>query len=82
MSTERAPEGAFPMTLEHKHGLTEWWPMLPERSAESIEPGREPKELLYRCQKIGCTEMVRIGATDLGTGSPSGAASADAESGG
>jgi hypothetical protein len=65
MTTERAPDEAFPTTLEHKHGLSEWWPMLPERSAETIEPGRAPTERIYRCQKIGCTEVVRIGAGEL-----------------
>jgi hypothetical protein len=65
MTTERAPEAAFPTTLEHKHGLSDWSPMLPERSAETIEPGRAPSERIYRCQKIGCTEVVRIGAGEL-----------------
>jgi hypothetical protein len=65
MATERAPEAAYPTTLEHKHGLNDWWPMLPERSAEMIEPGRAPTERIYRCQKVGCTEVVRIGAGDL-----------------
>jgi hypothetical protein len=65
MTTERAPDSAFPTTLEHKHGLTDWSPMLPERSAETIEPGRAPTERIYRCQKIGCTEVVRIGAGEL-----------------
>jgi hypothetical protein len=62
---ERAPESAFPGTLEHKHGLDEWSPMLPERSAETIEPGKEPTEQIYRCQKIGCTEVIRIGASEV-----------------
>jgi hypothetical protein len=65
MTTERAPDAAFPTTLEHKHGLSDWSPMLPERSAETIEPGRAPSERIYRCQKIGCTEVVRIGAGEL-----------------
>jgi hypothetical protein len=71
MTTERAPEEAFPTTLEHKHGLSDWSPMLPERSAETIEPGREPTERIYRCQKIGCTEVVRIGAGELQVAEPS-----------
>ena len=65
MTNERAPDSAFPATLEHKHGLDEWSPMLPERSAETIEPGKAPTERFYRCQKIGCLEVVRIGGTDL-----------------
>jgi hypothetical protein len=65
MPTEHAPENAFPVTLEHKHGLSEWWPMLPERASETIEPGAAPIERIYRCQKVGCTESVRIGAGDL-----------------
>jgi hypothetical protein len=67
LTTERTPESWFPMTLEHKHGLDEWSPMLPERSAETIEPGQAPTERFYRCQKIGCMEVVRIGAAELGT---------------
>jgi hypothetical protein len=67
MTGERAPDSAFPSTLEHKHGLDDWWPMLPERSAETIEPGQAPTERLYRCQKIGCMEVVRLQATDLRT---------------
>jgi hypothetical protein len=65
MTTERAPESQFPATLEHKHGLDEWWPMLAERSAETIEPGKGPTERLYLCQKIGCGEQVRIAAGEL-----------------
>jgi hypothetical protein len=65
MTTERAPEAAYPTTLEHKHGLDEWWPMMAERSAETIEPGRAPTERIYRCQKVGCTEVVRINAGEL-----------------
>ena len=65
MTTERAPEAAYPTCLEHKHGLDEWWPMMAERSAETIEPGRAPTERIYRCQKVGCTEVVRINAAEL-----------------
>jgi hypothetical protein len=56
---------AFPATLEHKHGLNEWWPMLPERTAETVQPGEAADERFYRCQKVGCSEMVRIGAANL-----------------
>ena len=55
----------FPTTLHHRHGLSEWWPMLPERSAETLEPGRGPSERFYRCQFVGCTEVVRIDAEEL-----------------
>ena len=79
MTTEHAPESAFPSSLDHKHGLDDWWPMLPERSAETIEPGMGPTERLYRCQKIGCMEVVRLQAADLRT--PAGAG-ADATGGG
>ena len=65
MTSERAPEAAFPRTLEHKHGLDDWQPMLPDRSAETIEPDKEPVERFYRCQKVGCTEVVRLGAAEL-----------------
>ncbi len=65
MTSERAPESAFPTTLEHRHGLDEWWPMLPERSAEVIEPGKDPTERIYRCQKVGCGEVVRLRAADI-----------------
>ncbi|HSH21427.1 MAG TPA: hypothetical protein VK992_02265 [Candidatus Caenarcaniphilales bacterium] len=46
--------------LEHKHGLDEWSPMLPERSAQAVVIGEEPGEELYRCQRVGCTEVVRV----------------------
>lgn len=65
MNAERAPESEFPSALEHKHGLNEWSPMLPERSAETIEPGQPPTEQLYRCQRIGCDAQVRIGADEI-----------------
>jgi hypothetical protein len=65
MNVERTPESEFPSTLEHKHGLSEWSPMLPERSAETIEPGQPPTELLYRCQRIGCDAQVRIRAGEI-----------------
>jgi hypothetical protein len=64
MTDQRAP-AVFPTQLAHKHGLDEWWPMLLERSAETLEPGKAPVERFYRCQKVGCTEMVRIDAEAL-----------------
>ena len=64
MSGEPAPV-VFPSQLSHKHGLDEWRPMLPERSAETFEPGKAPVERFYRCQKVGCTEMARIEAESL-----------------
>jgi hypothetical protein len=63
--SDHPPQPAFPATLEHKHGLSEWWPMLPERTAETVQPGEPADERFYRCQKVGCSEMVRIGANDL-----------------
>jgi hypothetical protein len=65
LTEERVLEAAFPTTLEHKHGLSEWSPMLPDRSAETIEPGKEPTERFYRCQRVGCNEMVRISASEV-----------------
>jgi hypothetical protein len=73
MTTERAHEADFPSALEHKHGLSEWLPMLPERSGETIEPGRPPTERIYRCQRVGCDAQVRIGAAELRTPAASGA---------
>lgn len=67
MTTERAPESEFPTTLEHKHGLSEWVPMLRERSGETIVPGQPPTEQVYRCQRVGCDVQVRIAAGDLGS---------------
>jgi hypothetical protein len=64
MTSDLTPEAAFPASLAHKHGLDEWWPMLPERTAETVEPGAAPTERFYRCQKVGCTEMVRIAAAE------------------
>jgi hypothetical protein len=54
-----------PTSLQHRHGLKEWWPMLPERSAETTRPGEAPTERFYRCQFVGCGEMVRLDAGDL-----------------
>ena len=65
MAESATPGVAFPMGLGHKHGLDEWWPMLPERSAETIEPGVPPSERFYRCQKVGCVEVVRLRAADV-----------------
>jgi hypothetical protein len=54
-----------PWKLEHRHGLNEWVPMLPERGAEVASPEAEaPTERLYRCQRPGCTEVVRVGAEE------------------
>jgi hypothetical protein len=39
--------------------------MLPERSAETTRPGEAPTERFYRCQFVGCGEMVRLDAGDL-----------------
>ncbi|HUG47460.1 MAG TPA: hypothetical protein VMP67_03505 [Candidatus Limnocylindria bacterium] len=49
------------LRLEHKHGLDEWSPMMPERSAQSVVIGEEPEDEMYRCQRIGCTEVVKLG---------------------
>ena len=76
MTTERAPESEFPTTLEHKHGLSEWVPMLRERSGETIVPGQPPTEQVYRCQRLGCDVQVRIGAGDLGSRAADAGASA------
>ncbi len=72
MTNERAPEADYPSVLEHKHGLSEWVPMLPERSGETIVPGEPPSERLYRCQRVGCDAQVRIGAGELRVATASG----------
>jgi hypothetical protein len=56
---------SFPTALNHRHGLNEWWPMLPERSAETIVPGEPATQRFYRCQFVGCTEVVRLDADQL-----------------
>lgn len=48
------------LRLEHKHGLDEWSPMMPERSAQAVVIDEEPEEEVYRCQRVGCTEVVRL----------------------
>jgi hypothetical protein len=55
----------FPGVMHHKHGLYEWEPMMPERSAETITPGEPPKERIYRCQRLGCDAVVRIDAEEV-----------------
>lgn len=56
------PNSAPPpkVRFEHKHGLDEWSPMMPERSAQAVVIGDEPEEELYRCQRVGCTEVVKV----------------------
>jgi hypothetical protein len=63
--TEQSATTYFPTTLHHKHGLNEWWPMLPERSAETVAPGEALTERQYRCQFVGCTEVVKVQADEL-----------------
>jgi hypothetical protein len=48
------------LRIEHKHGLDEWSPMLPERSAQSVVLGEQPPDDVFRCQRIGCTEVIRL----------------------
>lgn len=55
----------YPSVIEHKHGLYEWAPMMPERSAETIVPGEPPSERIYRCQSIGCDAVVRLTADQV-----------------
>ncbi len=55
----------FPTVIQHKHGLTEWVPMMPERSAETIHPGEPPSERVYRCQRVGCDAVVRLDAEEV-----------------
>lgn len=47
-------------SLEHKHGLNEWAPMLPERSGQTVVVGEDPPDEVLRCQRVGCTEVVRF----------------------
>jgi hypothetical protein len=52
------------LQLQHKHGLDEWSPMLPERSAESVVVGEMPADQIYRCQRVGCTEVVQVSSEE------------------
>lgn len=63
--SDSSARSTFPTTLHHRHGLVDWWPMLPERSAETIDPERGPTERFYRCQFVGCDAVVRIDAAEL-----------------
>ena len=65
LGMEQEPEPAFPAVIQHKHGLYDWRPMLPERSAETIVPGEAPAERIYRCQEVGCDAMVRVQAREI-----------------
>jgi hypothetical protein len=60
---EPAPQ--FPTLMHHRHGLSEWVPMMPERSAETIRPGEPPAERIYRCQRVGCDTVIRIDADEV-----------------
>ena len=60
METRVTPTDRQQLRFEHKHGLDEWSPMMAERSAQAVIIGDEPTEELYRCQRIGCTEVVRV----------------------
>jgi hypothetical protein len=62
----------FPTVIQHKHGLFDWAPMMPERSAETIVPGEPPTERIYRCQSIGCDAVVRIDAAEVTESGPAG----------
>jgi hypothetical protein len=65
---EERPTSSEPrLRLQHKHGLDEWSPMMPERSAESIVVGEAPADEIYRCQRVGCTEVVQISREDATT---------------
>ncbi len=63
-------ETDFPTELRHQHGLDEWSPMLPERSAETIDPEGRTSERLYRCQSIGCGQVVRVERSALAGSTP------------
>ncbi len=63
MAEEQEPR--FPSVIHHRHGLNDWAPMMPERSAETIVPGEPPSERIYRCQMIGCDAMVKIDADEV-----------------
>ena len=62
---EQEREPGFPSVIHHKHGLYDWAPMMPERSAETIVPGEPPAERIYRCQMVGCDAMVRVEANEV-----------------
>ena len=38
--------------------------MLPERSAESVVVGESPPDEIYRCQRVGCTEVVQVSSEE------------------
>lgn len=58
--SSRASEGR---DLEHKHGLDEWSPMMPERSGQTVVVGEAPPDEIFRCQRVGCNEVVRLRRT-------------------
>jgi hypothetical protein len=65
METQANPSAVSSTTtrsqrVEHKHGLDEWSPMMPERSADTVVVGERKPDELYRCQRIGCTEVIRL----------------------
>jgi hypothetical protein len=60
MDTESTPGPRGTPQIEHKHGLDEWSVMLPERSATSVVLGERPPDDVFRCQRVGCTEVIRL----------------------
>jgi hypothetical protein len=68
MDTRDTQPAMSGLRFEHKHGLDEWSPMLPERTAQTIVIGEDPPEELFRCQRVGCNEVIRarppIGGTE------------------
>ncbi|MDP8905225.1 MAG: hypothetical protein M3N29_07910 [Chloroflexota bacterium] len=59
MEMRNNPVAERGLQLEHKHGLDEWSPMLPERTAQTVVIGEVPADEVYRCQRVGCNEVVR-----------------------
>lgn len=71
MDTQISSRAADGRDLEHKHGLDEWSPMMPERTGQTIVAGEDPPDELFRCQRIGCSEVVRLrGRGERGRGEP------------
>ena len=60
MATERAPDAAYPSTLEHKHGLSDWWAqklIVEYEEARGIRPAGVRRDGTF---EVGASKVINI----------------------